>query len=152
MKLADRIIDWAMAREPDRVIGTGYLERWYLIPRNRVLNIYVHRFTGDDDDRALHDHPWVSLSWCLRGRMYEHVKMRQYKHAMVAYCRWIVPGCWTYRSAKHAHRLETFGQTCWTLFITGPGIRRWGFHCPNGWVHWRKFTDESGDGIGKGCD
>lgn len=44
--------------------------------------------------------------------------------------------------------------TCWTLFITGPRCRHWGFHCPErGWVHWKLFTaaDDPGD-IGKGCD
>jgi len=42
-----------------------------------------------------------------------------------------------------------------TLFITGPKVRDWGFHCPKGWVPWEKFTDISEDGaniVGKGCD
>lgn len=57
-------------RAPDFVIGrTGdpYMERWWLIPRNRFFNIYLHRFWRSDDDRALHDHPWVNLSILLKG-------------------------------------------------------------------------------------
>ena len=33
-----------------------YLHRWYVIPRNRFLNLYLHKFLRDDEDRALHDH------------------------------------------------------------------------------------------------
>jgi hypothetical protein len=50
--------------------------------------------------------------------------------------------------------LRTFKPApCWTVFITGPIVREWGFHCPKGWVHWREFTDARDSGsIGKGCD
>ena len=43
-----------------KVIGKNYLSRWHIIPRNRYFNIYLHKFVGSDDDRALHDHPWRS--------------------------------------------------------------------------------------------
>jgi hypothetical protein len=57
-------------REPDCVIGppdNPYLRRWWLIPRNRWFNLYLHNILRDDDDRALHDHPWANLSILLRG-------------------------------------------------------------------------------------
>ena len=46
----------------------------------------------------------------------------------------------------------------WSLFITGPVTREWGFHCPQGWRHWKDFTSyrevgEDGRGcIGRGCE
>jgi len=41
------LADWIIGRrEPDRVIGDHYLERWYVVPRNPVLNIYLHRSWG----------------------------------------------------------------------------------------------------------
>lgn len=42
----------------------------------------------------------------------------------------------------------------WTLFVTGPVMRQWGFHCPDkGWRHWKEFTAEGKPGeIGPGCD
>ena len=49
-------------RAPDEVIGTNYLERWHLIPRNRFFNVYLHKFSGPDSCRELHDHPWWNLS------------------------------------------------------------------------------------------
>ena len=56
------------------------------------------------------------------------------------------------RSAKFAHRLELIKKSTWTIFITGPRLREWGFLCPNGWRHWREFTSADGTNIGKGCD
>lgn len=80
MKLNDtlrrRLACWAerrMKRTPSKVIGTHYLKRWHIIPRNPLANVYLHEFTGSDDDRALHDHPWVSCSIILHGWYLEHV-------------------------------------------------------------------------------
>src|SRR3546814_8204117 len=42
-------------RKPDITIGgedNPYLRRWYIIPRNRWFNVYLHEFLRDDDDRA----------------------------------------------------------------------------------------------------
>lgn len=57
-----------------------------------------------------------------------------------------------FRTAKFAHRLELVQGPVWTIFITGPRIREWGFYCPKGWRHWTVFTDKTGNNIGKGCD
>lgn len=134
------------------VIGDRYLQRWYLIPRNPILNVYLHRFEGSDDDRALHDHPWHSLSILLKGRLREYVfsnalppgKMIEIRHPSR-----FLP---VFRRATHAHRLELIQGPAWTIFITGPRFRQWGFHCPNGWRHWRNFTDASGLRTGRGCE
>lgn len=133
--------------EPDRYIGgrdDPYLLRWYLMPRNRWLNVYYHVFKRSDDDRALHDHPWVSLSLCLRGQAAEIDA-----HG----ARIITAGQWRFRRAKYAHRMVLNSGECHTLFITGPRVREWGFWCPKGWRHWRDFTaGTNGETIGRGCD
>mgnify|MGYP000066528385 CR=1 FL=1 len=52
-----------------------------------------------------------------------------------------------------AHRIELVAGPVWTLFLTGPFRREWGFHCPQGWRHWRDFTSgANGERVGKGCD
>ena len=133
--LRTRIIAWARTREPnERVIVNGevYLRRWHVIARNRFFNIYVHRFSRSDDDRALHDHPWASLSWVLRGR-YIDITSKGGKL--------LTEGKFKLRlSGKKPHRVVLIDDTCWTLFVTGPKYREWGFHCPKlGWTHWKKF-------------
>jgi hypothetical protein len=133
---------------PHFVVGPPerpYLLRWYVLPRNPWFNVYLHRFLRDDDDRALHDHPWPSLSLLLAGRYIEHTATgrREYR-----------TGNLVRRGAEHAHRIELpGGKPAWTLFVTGPRVREWGFHCPRGWVHWRKFVAETDHGnTGLGCD
>jgi len=159
------------ARVADVAIGgrdNPYLNRWWIIPRNRFLNIYLHEILRSDDDRALHDHPWWSLSICLHGGMCEHLPG--------GVVRIVHPGDVILRSARAAHRLEIGGARCITVFITGPRIREWGFYCPEaseapplkasdkrsdvesrkaspagGWRHWKEFTSGDGTTTGRGC-
>jgi len=153
--LASRLLAWAertmAAREPDFIVGgkdNPYLLRWWIVPRNGLFNIYLHKFLRDDDDRALHDHPWPSLSFVLGGGYIEHTPGRQWART---------PGALVVRRATSAHRVELFRdgdspRAAISLFFTGPHIRRWGFHCPNGWVHWKVFVQETDHGaVGRGC-
>ncbi|MPW16930.1 hypothetical protein GCT13_08295 [Paraburkholderia sp. CNPSo 3157] len=154
MKLAEYLIARIARRVPDVVIGSvfnPYLFRWWVIPRNGFFNVYLHRFMRSDDDCALHDHPWTNLSILLRGTYTEHtidaggINVRTERRA----------GQWKLRVfGSFAHRIELTHGECWTLFITGPRYRHWGFHCPTaGWVHWQRFTAADNPGeIGKGCD
>lgn len=138
-------------READQVIGGAerpYMFRWFVIPRNRWFNIYFHHFVRSDEDRALHDHPWINFSYLLEGEYVEHtiakggVNMRQR----------FVAGDFKFRFATYAHRIELTDGPCWTLFVTGPKFRKWGFHCPNGWRRWEMFTKAGRPGeIGMGC-
>jgi hypothetical protein len=133
-------------RAPDFVIGDPgrpYLCRWWLIPRNDVFNIYYHQILRDDDDRALHDHPWPSFSIMTRGGMREITRDGP---------REINVGDCVYREPEMAHRLELIdARPAETLFITGPRVREWGFHCPKGFVHWQDFVAENPGEIGRGC-
>lgn len=137
-------------RKPDVNIGKlddTYMRRWWVIPRNRVFNIYLHHFLRSDDDRALHDHPWWNVSILLWGRYTEHTIAAGGVNNRVEYSA----GAMKFRGAKYAHRVELTNGPCWSLFITGPKIREWGFHCPAGWRHWKEFTDPTNTGR-KGCD
>lgn len=139
-----------MRRHADFIIGkedSPYLLRWWIIPRNRWFNIYLHKIVRSDDDRALHDHPWWNCSIILKGG---------YQEVMPSKIRWRAPGSITFRPAKAAHRLILHGHCCWSLFITGPKFREWGFHCPNGWRPWQVFVStDDGPGnpgrAGRGC-
>lgn len=147
-----------LSRPADLVIGgreSPYLERWFVIPRNPVLNVYLHLFHRSDDDRALHDHPWLWCSVLLHGAYREHTIAAGGVH----HRRDWTAGSLRVGAPWRAHRLELLPEGAdrfapvTTLFITGPRIRSWGFHCPGGWRHWRDFTaPEDSGAIGKGCD
>ena len=58
-----------------------------------------------------------------------------------------------FRWGPAPHRIELHKGECWTLFVTGPRVREWGFLCPQGWRHWREFTKPGAPGErGKGCE
>lgn len=170
-------------RAPDVVIGgqdDPYLLRWWLLPRNPVFNVYLHCFKRSDDDRALHDHPWLfNLSWLLRGQYREWAEgtYKEYGRQWDNTEEWKVnttpptvgrlrrEGTVKFRLGRAPHRIELLPITgrkslgraplreCWTLFITGPRIREWGFYCPKGWRHWKEFTAPHDAGqVGRGCE
>lgn len=152
-RLEARLARIAASRPADVAIGgreDPYLLRWSLVPRNWLANAYLHEFRRSDDDRALHDHPWPSVSVAIGGRL------REWR--LNASPREIDRGDIVWRSARFAHRLELLTESAVTLFLTGPRIREWGFHCPpdspaKGWRHWRDFTAESDTSrIGRGCE
>ena len=70
-----------LSGRPHQVIGDPadpYLLRWFLIPRNPVMNIYRHRFCQSDPS-VPHDHPWHFLSFVIRGR-YKRAELHWMQH------------------------------------------------------------------------
>lgn len=165
MGIRERVCGWlvrrAQRRAPDFVIGgraDPYLRRWWMLPRNPFLNIYVHEIRRADDDRALHDHPWPWASFVVSGAYCELTDERQGDRSVYDWIQRKWRTVWGTNSfrwnwPRFAHRLEPMGGPVWTVFITGPKIRAWGFLCPQGWLHWKRFTAPGDTGqIGKGCD
>jgi hypothetical protein len=145
--------------------GTAPANLWQAI-RRRMPNIYVHRFIRSDADFALHDHPWASMTIVLRGAYVEQTIAAGGVHQR-ALRR---PGDVAFRKAKAAHRVELLrdaaaqdllwrypkeqygDEPVYTLFITGPKVRNWGFHCPRGWRPWEEFSSGDYGKIGRGCE
>lgn len=142
-------------RAPDFVIGgqDPYLRRWWIIPRNQVFNVYLHEFLRDDEDRACHCHPWISLSLSLNHTMDEVWLDRKYG-VTVERRRTVAPGTLLFRRAKFAHRMIVPTRGSLTLFITGPRVREWGFWCEGvRFVPWKEFVDDRDRGlVGRGCE
>lgn len=141
---------WAegvVQRDPDFIIGeqeNPYLLRWWIVPRNEHQNVYLHWILRDDDDRALHDHPWANTSYLIAGRYREITPEGSFIRE---------PGSLITRQATDLHRLELIdGEAAVSLFFTGPKVRDWGFQCPKGWVPWQDFTGgANGELVGCGC-
>jgi hypothetical protein len=95
-----------------------YLHRW--VADVGLFSIRLHHWICGDDPRHFHDHPWNFIVFVLKG---SYVDVSETARQDMK--RWSV----TYRKALHAHTVETKG--CWTLVLTGPEIRRWGFYTLN---------------------
>lgn len=156
-----------LQRKPDFEIGGSedpYMRRWHLIPKNRFFNIYLHQVRHSDDDRALHDHPWFNISILLKGQYIEVVP--DFSSIPSPYVRiFDLPtqrllrkaGSVVFRKPGAAHRLELLSdgagrlKPTWSLFITGPKVRRWGYHCKQGWVWDKDYNSSDGSRVGVGC-
>lgn len=139
--LRDRLLAFAQRRmqrqpEPDFTIGPTddpYMRRWYIWRIRWLSCLYLHQVMRSDDDRALHDHPWASLSIILHCGYHEVVP----RHHAAPGCpdtvlHWRPPGCLILRGASAAHRLVIDDPTmvATTLFLTGPRIRQWASGAP----------------------
>ena len=112
-----------------------YLKRWWIIPRNRFFNVYLHKFEHSDEP-VLHDHPWPSLSFVLKGQMTE---------TFLNGGRLCQQGQLFFRRATTLHYLTLIDdKPAWTLFITGPTLREWGFWVESRWVSCFQHTNRPG--------
>jgi hypothetical protein len=146
--------NYVATHEPDFYIGgreDPYLIRWWVIPRNKWLNLYLHKIIKSDRDEALHDHPWINCSLVVDGE-YEEITILA---GGVERISPLSSGQLRLRRPSTAHRLVVRqNEPVFTLFATGPVWRHWGFHCPKGWRHWKDFVgfhDENENIAGRGC-
>lgn len=114
-----------------------YLRRWVL--ETPIFSLRLHHWLRSDDDRAFHDHPWGFYTLILKGKYHDCTPVdpdvvpfkkanwdgSEYPYPIAM--ELMSPGKITYRSAHHKHYVLVDPPGCWTLLLTGPKIRRWGF-------------------------
>lgn len=98
-----------------------YVYRW-MFGHKKVGSIRLHHWLGPDDDRAVHDHPWWFVTWIIKG---------WYLDSTSDDSEVLSVGDVVFRPALHRHTVYPGRDGCWTLVITGPVSRSWGFW-PNG--------------------
>lgn len=133
----------------DEATGELYLRRWRII-QTPWFAIYLHKIMTPDKDRDLHDHPWPFLSLILRGG-YDEV-LDQWAYLAPHDPMWAKAGNmarptvrrgWLsvgFRRATDAHRIIRLHRApTWTLVLTGPRRRSWGFYTDRGYVDWKVY-------------
>lgn len=110
--------------------------RW--IVNTPIGSIRLHHFLQSDSDRMLHDHPWSFVTIPLSRGGYDDETYCSCHRSEESF------GCLscdmtgrvltrvpafrvTRRPAHHTHAVKLSRGPCWTLVITGPPIRDWGF-------------------------
>ena len=149
-----------LRRQPDYVIGSldrPYMERWHILPRNTWFNIYLHKISKSDDDRALHDHRADNLSIVLKGAYVEVIAPESTSHKGTYRITAALPikrkrGSIIFRKAEQPHRLIVEdGQPVWTLWLKFGDRRDWGFYLYDTkthtfrWMHWEAYEAKYGD-------
>lgn len=93
-----------------------YLIRWRF--ETPWGSIRLHHWLGPDDSRHRHDHPWGFVTFVLRGG-YTDLSPSGDEHLRAPAIR--------YRPATHQHTVVPDNNDCWTVIVTGPRVRPWGF-------------------------
>lgn len=125
-----------------------YLVRWIAI-QTPWFSVYLHKLVRSDYEKALHDHPWGFVSFILTGYA-EEVCTED-----AAGLHWTTefhhPGDLLFRRAGHRHRVIIPDKSIpgWTLVLTGPRSRKWGFWPKDRrgayrWCHWKQFNQDLG--------
>lgn len=104
--------------------GELHFVRWRIV-QTPLASLYVHRFDSPDAER-MHDHPWSFLSVVLRGGYEEDVPFALDGEHFGVTPRRITR--WNFKRATDAHLVRRLLRTpTWTLVVTGPRRRDWGY-------------------------
>jgi hypothetical protein len=104
---------------------TPYLTRLHLV-HSPYGSIMLHWLTPDPQP-DMHDHPVAFASFILRGGYLEETPNGE------KVIRWL-----NLKRPTDLHRITS--GTALTLVFAGPRRREWGFHTPEGWVHWKEYN------------
>ena len=103
-----------------------YLVRWVL--ESIKGSIRLHHWNGSDDHRFPHDHSWWFITVILWGSytdmtpVYDDDGNLSWKEEKLTF------GNIRFRDKDHKHYVHVDpGKTCWSLLITGPTLRPFGF-------------------------
>lgn len=92
------------------------MRRWVL--NLGLCSIRLHHWLASDDDRNYHDHPWSFVTFVLKGGYWD---------ATPDLLDRLNAPCVAFRRAEHRHTVVIDRHGCWTLLLTGPVRRKWGF-------------------------
>ena len=115
---------------------SGYITRLHIF-KTPWFAVCLHYINGPDPEPHLHDHPVTFLSLILRGG-YSELRGGYTQHGVIRTPRWYN---WIRASIFDAHTIIAVKPRTVTLALMGPKTREWGFHTPDGWVHWKAYND-----------
>lgn len=132
--------------------------RWTDVDNEFILRLHIlktpwfaiclHWIRKPDPEPWLHDHPVSFLSIVLRG-WYE--EMRHPLQRWDTYEEWRAAKTrlrmrkwwnWIWASPDDQHTITDCAPHTLTLCFMGPKVREWGYHTPEGWVHWKQYSHQ----------
>lgn len=123
---------WCAWRWTD--VDSKYITRLHVV-KTPWFAVCLHWINSPDVEPWLHDHPVSFLSCVLRGK---YCELRASGDGDVGHRvhTWFN----IIRASKFdRHRIIFVRQNTLTLCFMGPKTREWGFHMPEGWVHWKEY-------------
>ena len=106
-----------------------YMERWVL--GLFFFSIRVHHWFRSDDDKYFHDHPWWFWTFVVRGGYLDSTPTGD---------EMVKQGTFHFRPALHRHTVYIVPEIpTWTICLTGPEMRMWGFWIGEKFVKARRY-------------
>lgn len=93
-----------------------YIKRWVL--DLNIFSLRIHHWLASDDPRHFHDHPWTYYSLIISGSYIDRSPSGDLHRK-----RWSIKKF----PAEHQHTVVVPKGGCWTVMLTGPEKRQWGF-------------------------
>lgn len=142
--------DWGLYRS----LLTGYMDRFIL--RTPLGTLRLHHILSADEEPYPHDHPFSFTSLVLRGgythayRRWRHPwdwKFYEGKRTRTPGLPWYAPeeirqcraGQWWSMGGEDVHRILRVMPNTWTLVVSGPKRKSWGFLVNEAIVPWRAY-------------
>lgn len=147
MNLENHIVAWLRKHVQHKDIGwkeIGEQFTRFQLFKSKHFNIYLHRLSAPGWHPECHDHPWSFLAILLwRGYLERTTYMVTPETSGIKDTRkW--PGQILWRPATFAHNVITPYGVSWSLILTGPVERKWGFlpcerHVGTSTLQWQDY-------------
>ena len=115
-------------------VDSGYITRLHIL-KTPWFAVCLHYLNKPDPEPFLHDHPVSFLSIILTGGYWERRFNFKHGHHVVMH-RWYN---WVSATDRDQHTIIDVLPNTVTLAFMGPKTREWGFHRPEGWIHWKEY-------------
>ena len=124
-----------------------YMHRW--IVAHPFGTVRLHHIRRPDADPDMHTHPFDFASFILCG-WYTEERLDEFAtletgDQWVRYRRLGPLAVNTLTGATPHRVVEVSRGGAWTLVLTGPKVRSWGFLTPAGFVPWREYVTNKTD-------
>ena len=124
------ILQW---NKPLGRIECPYAYRWVI--NLGLFSIRLHKWVAPDDTRAMHDHPYEFMTVVLWGGYDDHNEKGIDRLSF---------GSIRFRRATYKHYVVPYVKPTWTLLITGPFWRQWGFWKDGKFIRREKWFQKYG--------
>lgn len=126
-----RKFEWKGFGYRSDLISGDYMRRW--VVKTPWFLLRLHHILRGDNDRHFHDHPFDFVSLILKGGYIEYTPN--------GLPRIFDPGSVNAKKADQLHYLKLLSGSTWTVLVTSPYYRDWGFATEDGWIKADRYDE-----------
>lgn len=140
--MKDVRLEFALQRDTLLCDSGPYVHRW--IVETPWGSVRLHKWVDNDDLRAAHDHPWPFYTLILWGGYIDLTTAGEHEGKPVYHGERLRAGNLRFRPALHEHTVFLTARPTWTLVLTGPKVRPFGFRVGKDWLRADRYFGKYG--------